>query len=170
MNVLINSGRIASVRPSGLGRVSGSAQSFMIVSVPSGMPPCASTVPTALVHGFFWDQNMTVIWPLASDTQSHAFAVNAGGTVAATSYNLGDLQPHGFTWQNGTPTALGNITPRGLNDAGTIVGYLSRFDAQFGWMDRPAVVNGGTIVELPFDSVALHSLIGLLQSHGAILR
>ncbi len=28
----------------------------------------------------------------------------------------------------------------------------------------------GTIVELPFDSVALHGLIGLLQSHGAILR
>jgi hypothetical protein len=28
----------------------------------------------------------------------------------------------------------------------------------------------GTIVELPFDSAALHSLMSLLQSHGAILR
>lgn len=28
----------------------------------------------------------------------------------------------------------------------------------------------GTIVELPFDSVALHSLMDILQSHGAILR
>ena len=107
-----------------------------------------SVTPTADYHGFYYDGTLSDIPPLAAQFQSHAFAVNAVDEVVAMSYDLGEMHTHGLMWQGGAVTNLGNIAPRGLNDAGTVVGYVSVMETGFGWVDHAALWQAGTLFDL----------------------
>lgn len=107
-----------------------------------------SALPNADLHGFQYDGGLTEVSPLVGQTQSHAFDVNSTGQVVAASYDLGEMQSHGLMWQNGATTNLGDIAPRGLNDAGTVVGYVSVMESGFGWVDHAALWQTGTLFDL----------------------
>ncbi len=100
-------------------------------------------------HGMFFNGEVTELMPLAGETQCWAMAVNNTDTVAAMSFTLGALVPHGLLWQNGAITALGDLAPRALNSLGTIVGYRSVPDVNFGQVDRAAYWIAGTATDLP---------------------
>jgi probable HAF family extracellular repeat protein len=98
--------------------------------------------------GFSANPTMETVPPLLGQLQSHAFDVNASGQVIAMSYNLGDLHSHGLLWQAGAATNLGSLAPRGMNDAGVIVGYVSLLSPGFGWVDHAALWQGGVLADL----------------------
>jgi probable HAF family extracellular repeat protein len=106
-----------------------------------------SAVLSANYHGYFGDAALQEILPLTAQ-QSHAFDVNAGNQVVAASYDLGEIGAHGQIWQTNLVTNLGNITPHGINDTGSVVGYLSTQDPTFGWLDHAALWQTGTIYDL----------------------
>lgn len=99
-------------------------------------------------NGFLWNAGMTAIPPLAGDLQCHGFDINNAALVVATSYDLGELTPHGLAWQNGTVTSLGNFAPRGVSDANEIVGFLSINDVSYGWVDHAARWSDGVLFDL----------------------
>lgn len=116
----------------------------------NGLPVGTAAVPDGNLHAFFNDTGQ--IWelpPLEEDQQSWAFAVDQAGRVAVMSFDLGELNVHGVLWENFIATSLGNFAPRGVNDDGVLVGHTSRSVTDIGWMDRPAVWNGGGGSELP---------------------
>jgi probable HAF family extracellular repeat protein len=61
---------------------------------------------------------------------------------------LGTLTPHGLLSQGGGVTNLGMLTPRGVNGAGVVVGYLSTNLANFGWVDHAARWQTGTLIDM----------------------
>lgn len=129
-----------------LGTVGGfSSDAFSVNS--AGHVVGVSSNSSADFRGFFRDTALTAIAPL-SGSQSHAFDVNAANQVAVASYSLGDTVAHGLRWQNGAPTNLGNIAPRGINAAGEIAGSLSTLDPNFGWVDHAAYWQNGNIIDL----------------------
>ena len=107
-----------------------------------------STKPDANLHGLFWNGGVTDVKPLGGDKQTHVFGINNQDLVIAMSYDLGELNVHGFVWQNQVSTPLGDFAPRGLNDAGTIVGYATVYDPTFGWVDKAARFVGGSLIQM----------------------
>jgi len=107
-----------------------------------------SALEEANYHGFLYDGGLTDIPPLAAHLQSHSFAINASEQVATVSYDLGDMHLHGLLWQDGVATTLGSLAPRGLNDAGTVVGFVSLMEPSFGWVDHAALWQSGTLFDL----------------------
>ena len=107
-----------------------------------------SSTASAHYHGFFASGGLTDVPPLPGDLESHALAVNNSDQVAATSYVLGGVQPHGLLWQSGSATNLGNIAVQGVNSAGVVVGYLSTLQANFGWVDHAALWQTGSLFDL----------------------
>ncbi len=100
-------------------------------------------------HGLFFSGTAQELLPLPGDTQCWPMAVSNGDAVAAMSFTLGALVPHGLLWQNGTTTSLGDLSPRALNSLGTIVGWRSVPDAVYGQVDRAAYWSGGIATDLP---------------------
>lgn len=107
-----------------------------------------STRMDANVRGFLWDDTLTEVAPLAGDQQSAAFGLSDGDLVVGMSYDLGELNVHGFTWQAGNAAPLGNFAPRGVSDSGVIVGYVTVNDPSYGWVDHAARYVGGTLYDM----------------------
>ncbi|MEP0847384.1 MAG: hypothetical protein HRF50_11285 [Phycisphaerae bacterium] len=107
-----------------------------------------STRMDANVRGFLWDDGLTEVAPLAGDQQSAALGVTDGDLVVGMSYDLGELNVHGFAWQAGSATPLGNFAPRGVSDNGLIVGYVTVSDSSYGWVDHAARYVGGTLFDM----------------------
>ncbi len=108
-----------------------------------------SGTPASNLRGFFEASNVFYeIPPLAGDTQTHAMALNAGDTVAVMSYKLGELGAHGLLYNGGAVTPLDHLAPRGLNDAGVAVGYVTLQDTSLGWIEHAGVVQNGTTFDL----------------------
>lgn len=107
-----------------------------------------STRMDANVRGFLWDDTLTEVAPLAGDQQSAAFGLSDGDLVVGMSYDLGELNVHGFTWQAGNAAPLGNFAPRGVNSGGTVVGYATINDSSYGWVDHAARYENGTLYDL----------------------
>lgn len=103
---------------------------------------------TANLRGFFWDGTMTSVEPLAGDLQCEAFAINDNGDVAAMSYDQAELNPHGLLWNAGTVTDLGALGPRGLNDAGTVVGYTATNTASLALVEHAGSWQSGMLLDL----------------------
>ncbi len=79
---------------------------------------------------FVWNgAALTPIAPIGADTQSAAFGVDGLGRVIGISYSLGEPDVHAFRWDQGVVTVLGNFTPRGVNAAGDVVGFLATTDS-----------------------------------------
>jgi probable HAF family extracellular repeat protein len=70
---------------------------------------------------FLWERG--VITPMRSgdDVAYTAVAINNRGQVVGTFYPSGDGMPHGYLWQRGTLTDLGEIQPVDINDRGQIL-------------------------------------------------
>ena len=107
-----------------------------------------STLADANTHAFLWDGTINDIPPLAGDAEGHAFAISDSGLVVSTSYDLGDVIVHGYLWQNGSAVPLGDFAPRGVSNAGTVVGYSTSLDATYGWIDRAARHTGGVLLDM----------------------
>ncbi len=89
---------------------------------------------------FVWNGSvLTPIAPIGTDTQSAAFGVDGLGRVVGVSYSLGEPSVHAFRWDQGVVTQLGDFTPRGVNQAGDIVGFLAVTDS-FGLREDHACV------------------------------
>jgi probable HAF family extracellular repeat protein len=138
-----------------------------------------SALPNADFHAFFWDGIMHELLPLAGDTQSHAFAANTAGQVVGVSYVLGGLSGHAVLWQGGTATNLGDFAPRGLNEAGTVVGYISTAITGRGWVDRACVLRNSTLTTLStlggsfsyaYDINAAGQIVGMSYTSGENAR
>jgi probable HAF family extracellular repeat protein len=74
------------------------------------------------IHAFRWDGSVTDLGALGDDRQSRAVAINDAGTIVGVSYALGELAPRAVRWEGPTPADLGSFAPRGLSEAGVIVG------------------------------------------------
>ncbi|MCC6361578.1 MAG: hypothetical protein IT450_22820 [Phycisphaerales bacterium] len=107
-----------------------------------------STRADADLNAFVWDEGITSIAPLAGDRQAHAFAINPAGVVVGTSYDLGEMTPHGFSWAGGATSALGNFAPRGVSDAGVVVGYMTLLQADYGWVEHACRWSDGVLIDL----------------------
>lgn len=123
------------------------AQAFDINEL--GQVVGASVQSDANFHAFLWDDTPVDISPLSFDSQSWGFALNDYDQVAIVSYDLGDLVPHGVLFESMAQTYLGHLAPRGMNNAGVIVGSSTILDPAFGWVEHPAKWVGGTLLELP---------------------
>lgn len=107
-----------------------------------------SALPNASFHGFLWDGTLHDLAPLAGDTQSHSFAINALGQMTGVSYVLGGLTSHAVLWQQNASSYLGDFAPRGINDAGMVVGCASSAINGLGWVDRACIYSNGTLITL----------------------
>jgi probable HAF family extracellular repeat protein len=107
-----------------------------------------STLMTAHLHGFFRDSNGLTDIPPLFGSESQAYDVNDNYQVVGIYHSLGANVIHGLLWQTGVSTDLGNIAPRGINNAGVVAGYLSTLDPNFGWVDHAARWQNGTIYDL----------------------
>ncbi len=131
-----------------LGTLTGGANSDAFGLNNFGRVVGVSSLTGAHYHGFFDPGGLVDIPPLPGDLDSHAFAINSSDQVAATSYVLGGVQPHGLLWQAGNATNLGNIAAHAVNSAGLVVGYLSTLQANFGWVDHAALWQTGSLFDL----------------------
>ncbi len=130
-----------------LGTLGGpTAQAFAINS--AGHVAGGSTRSDANVHAFVWDGIILDLPPLSHDLQATAFAINDLEEVAAVSYDLGELTPHGVLWRTSGPVDLGNLAPRDLNSAGMVVGSMTINDATFGWVERAASWQNASVSDL----------------------
>lgn len=117
----------------------------------SGQVAGVAPLGSAALAGFTWDElnGLLSVDPLDGDAHTSATAINDTGVVVAASFNLGDVVAHGVAWHDGAATSLGNLSPRGINAAGVVVGYTTSFDAVFtAWVDHAARWSGGTLTEL----------------------
>lgn len=108
----------------------------------------SSTRADANVHGLLWDGGLTELAPLSGDTQSHALGINNSGETIVASYDLGELNIRGFVWRGGVVTPLGGMMPRGVNDAGDVVGCVGFADPVQGWVDHAARWSNGVLSDL----------------------
>jgi probable HAF family extracellular repeat protein len=100
---------------------------------------------------FIWNGTaLTPILPIGGDTQSAAFGVDGLGRVIGMSYSLGEPDVHALRWDAGAVSPLGNFTPRGVNAAGDIVGFLPVMDSWGLRQDHACVLleGAGTPVDL----------------------
>ncbi len=99
-------------------------------------------------HAFVFDAALTDVPPLPGQLQAHAFALGDAGQVAVVSYDLGEMHTHGLLNDAGGVTDLGSLAPRGMNQAGVVVGFISIFDANFGWVEHAAWWQSGAVHDL----------------------
>ncbi len=81
---------------------------------------------------------------LAPNAHSTATAINSAGQVTGVSYDLGNLQPQAFLWENKALTSLGLFTPNAINDDGYVAG--TRQTLQGGIWRSEAVMRNDTSV------------------------
>lgn len=107
-----------------------------------------SALANADFHGFLWDGALHDLLPLAGDTQSHAFSINGSGQVVGVSYVMGGLVQHAILWEGNSMVGLGDFTPQGITEGGTIAGCTSMAINGKGWVDRACVYSHGALVTL----------------------
>lgn len=109
----------------------------------------AGTLPSADLRGYVTAGNALIeLDPQPGDGQTYAFAIDDDGRVAAQSFDMGDLTTRGILWDAGGALSLGNLAPRSLNNAGTVVGAIALYDASFGWVDHAARWENGALLDL----------------------
>ena len=84
---------------------------------------------------------MTDLQTLAPNAHSTATAINSIGQVAGVSYDLGNLQPQAFLWENETLTSLGLFTPNAINDAGYVAGTRQTLQGGGIWRSEAVMRN-----------------------------
>jgi probable HAF family extracellular repeat protein len=108
-----------------------------------------ATIPFDLaMHAFLWDGGTTFLDPAPGYTQSAGVALNNADELAFLSYDLGGVTLRGSLRAAATITDLGPLAPRGMNDAGIIVGYLTLDDPAFGVVEHAARWTGGLSTDL----------------------
>jgi probable HAF family extracellular repeat protein len=70
---------------------------------------------------FLWERGVTIPLRSGDDVAYTAVAINNRGQVVGTFYPSDDGMPHGYLWQRGTLTDLGEIQPVDINDRGQIL-------------------------------------------------
>jgi len=104
-----------------------------------------ATREDAASHGFIWDGAMHDVDPVGAFLQGHVFDLTDDDVVAASAFDLGDVQQQGVIWDGQSPTMLGAFTPRGIQSAGSVVGHVTFEDVSLGWVDRAARWDQGTL-------------------------
>jgi len=87
--------------------------------------------------------------PLPGDSQCWGFGVALGGDLIAESFNPGDTLVRGILFSGGVSTSLGAMSPRGINNFGTIVGHQLVQDPALGPVHTPVVWRSGSFAALP---------------------
>jgi probable HAF family extracellular repeat protein len=123
----------------------GDTQAFALSRL--GLSPRVAGFATKADHaqrGFMYDGAMHEIIPLAPDTQTIGYGVDGQGRVVGVMFQLGEVTQRAFRTGGATLTGLGTFTPRGVNEAGDIAGYM------------PVVESVGLSSELQFDHACVH--------------
>jgi probable HAF family extracellular repeat protein len=123
----------------------GDTQAFALSR--TGLSPRVAGFATKADHaqrGFMYDGMIHEIIPLAPDTQTIGYGVDAQGRVIGVMFQLGEITPRAFRTGGATLAGLGPFTARGVNDAGDIAGYM------------PVVVTSGFATELQFDHACVY--------------
>ncbi|GEM_PF-2869191 len=84
-----------------------------------------ATKPDHAHRAFLSNGAIHEISPLAPDTQSVAYAVDALGRVVGTMYQLGEVGARAFRTGGAVLAGLGNFTAHGVNDIGDVAGFMS---------------------------------------------
>ncbi len=79
----------------------------------------------------------TPLLPAETRAQGVAFDVTATGVVLGVTYNVGDIDVHGFLDDGQTQTDLGAFSPRAINASGTIAGTVNVATTGFGGLFMP---------------------------------
>jgi probable HAF family extracellular repeat protein len=109
------------------------------------------------LHAFIWDHGRKTMLP--ANVLSIA-AMNDRGQVVGTYLPAGTAQEHGFLWQNGALTDLGDLYPRALNDRGQIIGgSLTTYGAALAW-------DHGKVIQLLSNHGAIGQLTLMLNDNG----
>ena len=90
-------------------------------------------------YPFIWDHGRKITFPASVLT---ATALNDCGQVAGTYLPVGSAQEHGFLWQRGVLTDLGELSPISLNNEGQVLaGSTTTYGLAYVW-------DHGTVTQL----------------------
>ena len=107
---------------------------------------------------------------LSGFTQSQAEAVNDSGLIASLLFSLGSLSPHTVLVDSGGGlTDLGEFVPRSMDEQGRVVGVRPVLESTGYFVERAAMWNGSTIVDLPPFQGSTWSIAQDIDSAGRVV-
>ncbi|MEU4424782.1 hypothetical protein AB0F81_29530 [Actinoplanes sp. NPDC024001] len=127
-----------------LGALPGSADGW---GVARDLNDLSQVVGTSEAGAFLWDRGVMTALRGPDGALSSAEAINNRGQIVGTYYVSSSGAPHGFLWQGGTLTDLGEIDPVDINDRGEIL--AGRYVEGSGY--RACIWRGGRLTDLELD-------------------
>ncbi|MFG0284049.1 MAG: hypothetical protein ACF8R7_06465 [Phycisphaerales bacterium JB039] len=105
---------------------------------------------------------------LPGDSHAHGTAINGAGVAAAMSFSLGRFQTRAMLIAGAAPAPIGAFAPRGVNDAGDVVGSRDVTTAA-GWHTTEAVLYSGGALSSLARGAEVSSEATDINNHGVIV-
>lgn len=129
-----------------LGTLGGTASGAWSLNERGAVVGQAALADSESLRATVWDGVLT---DLGADVfpQSVAFAINDADVIVGTVFALGETSGQAAQWDSGVLTVLGDFMPRGINNAGTVVGVRTLNLGGF-FVERAVRYEGGLLTEL----------------------